>query len=278
MNRDMRAANYLLLFFSVFSLVLLSLPLSGKVRTFRACATYLLNPIPYYGNEAVDRVARLPADAVRLITGDMELRNARQSLKEAAYVREELRALTRENERLAQALAITAASPLKPVCWARVLQRDALNWHRSLTVSAGSLDGVELNAPVLGLLDGELGVVGRIMEVGLRVSKVLLLTDDLSAVAAYLPAKGWEGLIQGQGTGKLRMNYLPVDADIEVGANIYTSATSATLEPDMLIGTVTRKYERDPFLAFQSVEVAPAIAASMLKEVMILSPVKGGGA
>jgi len=276
MNRDLRVANYLLLLFGIISVVLLSLPLTGKVGAFRAYASYLLDPVPFYGSRTFDRLANIPPDAVRLISGDVELLQARRRLKEAAHTQAENESLRRENRRLSEALGLTSR-PGRVLRWARVMQRDSMNWHRSLTVAAGAKDGISVNAPVLGLKDGALGVVGRVKEVGPKTAIVLLLTDELSAAAAYLPANDWEGLIQGRGTRKLRMNYLPLGADISIGAKVYTSPTSATFSADLLIGTITRKFERDPFLAFQSVEVTPSIPAASLKEVLILMPEEGGG-
>ncbi|MBI4376200.1 MAG: hypothetical protein HY549_07090, partial [Elusimicrobia bacterium] len=81
-----------------------------------------------------------------------------------------------------------------------------------------------------------------------------------------------EGLLQGQGSSRLLLNYLPPDATIERGDLIFTSPTSATFPPEILIGTVSGLFERDAFLTFQSVEVKPAIEASRLKEVMMLKP------
>lgn len=269
-----RAANYLLLAFGGLSLALLSLPMTGKVRTFRACVAYLLNPLPYYGSQAVRRLSELPADAARLISGDIELVRARRELQETAFLRAEVEALRRENERLSAALGMRPQGE-RVLLWARVMKRDPINWHRSIVVDAGSEQGVEVNAPVLAIHGSSVGVVGRVTEVHRWGAKVLLLTDELSAAAGYLPESGWEGLIQGQGGWRLRMNYLPLEADLAVGQRVHSSATSATFPPDILIGTVSRIFDRDPFLAFQSVEVEPAVPASTLKEVMILVP-KGG--
>ena len=66
------------------------------------------------------------------------------------------------------------------------------------------------------------------------------------------------------------MNYLSPDAEVKNNDLIFTSPTSATFPPDILIGAVANVYALDPFLAFQSVEIKPALDASTLKEVMIL--------
>ncbi len=275
MTRDnSRTASTILVILGGISLALLLFRLTERVATFRAVVSYLLHPMPYYSSQVFDRFANLPAEAAQLISLDIQLREAKQELKEAAFLRSEVKSLRRENDRLLGELGMDVQA-IRVVRWARVLKRDPMNWNRSITVAAGTEDGIEVNAPVLGLIHNRFGVVGRVIEAGSRISKVLLLSDDLSAVAANFPEKSWEGLIQGQGSSRLRMNYLPLEAKLAIGDPVTTSPTSATFGPGLLIGTVTRIFEKDPFLAFQSVEVMPAVPAGALKEVMILMPKSG---
>jgi len=269
MNRENRVANYVLLVFGFFSIVLLSLPLTSKVRAFRAYAAYIYNPVPYYGSRGLLRMRELPSEVVRVIQADARNRQLEEELKQTALLRSEVESLRRENGRLAQALSLSTSAP-GGLVWARVIERDPQNWHRSLIIDAGDQEGVAVSEPVLAAHAGRLGVVGRITEVGRHTAKVLLLTDDLSAVAAYLPKSQWEGLVQGQGSSRLKMNYLPVEAQMRIGDEVATSPTSATFPSDLLVGTVARVFERDPFLAFQTVEVAPAVHPGRLKEVLIL--------
>lgn len=270
MNRERRLANYVFAFFSAASLALLSLPLTGRVQALKACVSYLVFPIPARAGAVVGRFSDAPQQVVQLLNVDTENRRLREEIKETLLLRQQVEGLTRENERLEGALGLKPENG-KVLRWARVIEREPANWHRSILVDAGSEDGVELNCPVLGIQESRLGIVGRVTEVGPRTAKVLLLTDELSAVAAYLPSSQWEGLLHGQGTFRLRMDYLPMDAQFAAGDAVYTSPTSAVFPPDLLIGTVTRVFERDPFLAFQSVEVSPAVQAATLKEVMLIS-------
>ncbi|MBI4425626.1 MAG: rod shape-determining protein MreC [Elusimicrobia bacterium] len=269
MNREKRIANVLLVVFSAVSLLLLALPLTSAVQSFKAGVSYVLNPVPFHGSRAVERFAGMPTSVLRLITADVENASLRDELRNVALLKAELEGFKRENERL------RAQMSLKPpagriLLWARIMEREPLNWHRFILVDAGEKDGVEVNAPVLGAQGDVLAAVGRVTEVGPRWSKVLLLTDELSSLAAYIPSRQWEGLVEGQGSPRLRMNYLPSEAQFSIGDPVHTSATSATFPVDILIGTISKVYQRDPFLTFQAVEVAPSVQPGMLKEVLIL--------
>jgi cell shape-determining protein MreC len=156
------------------------------------------------------------------------------------------------------------------------MERDPLHWYRSIMIDAGTSQGLTINAPVLGLKGDALTVVGRVVDVRPETATVLLLTDELSSVAAYAAspstetARSFEGLLQGQGGARLRMNYLVPDSTIQPGDLVYTSPTSATFPPDVLIGTVVDIYPPNAELEWKSVAVAPAAEAARLEEVMVL--------
>lgn len=269
MNREKKIANTLLAIFSAVSLLLLALPLNSAVQSFKAGVSYVLNPVPFHGSQAVNRIAALPPRIARLISADLENLELRAESRNVALLKAELESLKRENERLRSQAGLSPAAG-RILLWAHVMEREPNNWHRFLMVDVGENDGVELNAPVLGAQGAVLGAVGRVTEVGPTWSKVLLLTDEASAAAAYLPGQQWEGLVEGQGSSRLKMSYLPSEAQFAIGEPVHTSATSATFPADVLIGNISKVYARDPFLTFQSVEVAPTVQPGLLKEVLIL--------
>jgi rod shape-determining protein MreC len=287
LHKEARIANFVLASYAIISLTLLSLPLTGPVQAFKACSIYVLSPVGSYSAKATDRFANVPARVRDLLVADIENKRLLEETKKAEWTEAELVSLRAENERLRSALGLKAPAVRAPL-WARVMQRDPLHWYRSIMIDAGALQGVSVNAPVLGRKEGGVVVIGRVVEVREKASTVLLVTDELSSVAAFVSTKGdvaqvegstetvraepktSEGLLQGQGTARMRLNYLSPDTKAAIGDRVYTSPTSATFPADVLIGTVSNVFPPDPFLTFQSVEVQPALDASRLTEVMIL--------
>lgn len=269
MQRETRIANFVLGALTALSLLLLSLPLSTPVKSFKAATGYLLDPLAYHGEGAYQHLADAPTRMRRLLEADMENERLRAELKRGEWLATTVSALSLENERLRLALVLKAPAGRSPA-WVHVMERDPIHWYRSLVVDAGSDRGVSLNDPVLGPRDGQLVAVGRVVDVRPKTSTVLLLTDEGASVAAYLSSGTYEGLVQGQDGPRLRMNYLNAEVQLSTGDSVYTSPTSATFPPDVLIGRVARVNPRDPFLTFQSVEISPAADASSLQELMIL--------
>jgi rod shape-determining protein MreC len=269
MQRETRIAHYVVGTLTALSLVLLSLPLSSPVRSFKACASYVLDPLSYEGERGFQKLAETPSRVQALLSADIENRRLKDELKRTSWMKSSVESLTLENERLRAALGLKTPPGRHPV-WVHVMQRDPQHWYGAVGVDAGVDRGVALNDPVLGRKGDSVVAVGRIVEVRPSESIVMLLTDERSAVAAYLSSGTLEGLVQGQDGSHLRMNYVNSEARVVPSDSVYTSATSATFPPDVLIGRVARVYPRDPFLAFQSVEVAPALDAASLQEVVIL--------
>jgi rod shape-determining protein MreC len=269
MHRETRIAHYVVSVLTALSLVLLSLPLSSPVRAFKACASYVLDPISYEGEKGSQRLAEAPSRVRELLSADIQNRRLQDELRRMSWLNASVEGLSLENDRLRRALGLKTPPGRHPV-WAHVMERDPQHWYGSVGVDAGADRGVSLNDPVLGRKDDTVVAVGRVIEVRPLTSTVLLLTDQRSAAAAYLSSGTLEGLVQGQDAPHLRMNYLNSEARIVPDDFVYTSPTSATFPPDVMIVRVARVYPRDPFLAFQSVEVAPALDAAALQEVLIL--------
>lgn len=251
------------------SLIMLSLPLSAPVRAFKACVVYLFDPLAYYGDKGVQRLAEMPPGVSRLLSADMENVRLQAEIRRAQWQKAELESLRNENRRLSGALGLKAPAA-RSALWADVMERDPLHWYSNIMVNVGSRQGVALNAPVFAEREGEIIVIGRVTEVRNDTAIVLLVTDELSSIAVYLSSAGVDGLAQGQGGPRLRVNYLPAEVPLAKGDMVYTSQTSATFPGDVLVGRVTAVNPSDPFLTFQSVEVQPAVNATSLNNVMIL--------
>src|SRR5262249_35869081 len=180
MHRERRVANYLFVLYASASLLILSLPLAGPILSVKACMAYLWSPAAFFGAHSIDGLSGVPPRIAHLIAADSENHALRDELKQLSWAESQMTSLRRENERLRKALEIKPAHG-HILRWARVMERDPANWYRYLVIDEGKEDGIELNAPVLGVQNGRLGAIGRITEFGPNWAKVLLITDELSS-------------------------------------------------------------------------------------------------
>ena len=132
---------------------------------------------------------------------------------------------------------------------AKVLTRDPANWWRTLTIDAGSRDGVGLNMPVLTTT----GLVGRVDEVGYTSSRVVLLGDPNCRVAAMVVPEelmrrggnvnGDRGVIAPSSSTVIdptlvSLTYLPRHSTNKPGSYVLTSGTGGIFPGGILIGRV----------------------------------------
>jgi rod shape-determining protein MreC len=133
-------------------------------------------------------------------------------------------------------------------------------------IAAGSQHGVERGQGVLSAH----GVVGRVSAVAPTVSRVLLLSDPSSGVAAVLASNRAQGIIVGRGEQPTELRYLPPDTEVARGAIVVTSGFDTVFPNGLPIGTVVDVRSRIGAL-FYEVSVKPGIDERVLEEVFILT-------
>ena len=269
MSREKDAANYAIVFFAAVSVLLLLFPASKPAHTARIALSYSLYPSLHYGAKYAHFIRNVPANFVALLETDQENRALRNKLNELEVNLQNAAVLASENERLTKEIRLSRALPWTGV-WARIINKTPADWYGSFFIDKGSDDGIAVNDTVLGMQDDRAGLAGRVFEVYPKFSKVLLLTNGAaSAVGAIAPA-GLEALVEGKGTWLLKVNYVPEDAGLEVGAELVTSPTGLLFPQGILIGKVARVYQRESFMNFITADVTPAVNVNTLKEVFIV--------
>ena len=165
---------------------------------------------------------------------------------------------------------------------ARILIRSPNTlFHDTITVDAGSSDGVRVGQPVIG----PVGLVGRVSTVTGPSSVVTLITDQSFTVSGrVLDGKGEWGLVKPKigDPNDLLVQDLPPDAPIRVGDIVVTAGSiSNRLEslypPGIPIGRVT-KADPQEIADSQQVHIAPAADLRHLNFVQILIRPNADGA
>jgi rod shape-determining protein MreC len=228
---------------------------------------------------AANRVARPFRDVYHWFHGLATARSENQKLKkEVRRLRQEYAtAQSAQNDNVVlQKLLDYERGPSFPHDFeavnASVLARAAT--EKQVVVAAGSHQGVRVNDPV-ATSDG---LVGKVTRVSPTESRVTLLTDPTSAVAAIdLRTKAY-GLVQhGAGGGaQFVFGGVPKDKVVEAGDFVVTAGTQVASLPDIypkgiLIGRVSSVDQNDVDI-FKQIQVVPFADFSSLEAVAILVP------
>jgi rod shape-determining protein MreC len=110
------------------------------------------------------------------------------------------------------------------------------------------------------------GIVGRILLAGDKSSEVLLITDPVSAVDAYIHRTRARGIVKGVGTGCV-MEYIENKSDVSVGDKVISSGKDGFFPKGVIIGTVT---DISPDGSFISAGISPHVDLNSLEEVVII--------
>jgi len=149
---------------------------------------------------------------------------------------------------------------------ANVVGVDMAPWAGTITIDQGRKDGIR---PAMVVLSGA-GVVGQVIKSSLYFSKVLLLSDYNSAVAAFVQRNRGRGILKGAGQGRCRLVYVGKVMDVEVGDEIITSGADQVFPKGLLLGRVSSVTQGSVSDLFQVIDVTPAVDFKRVEEVLIL--------
>lgn len=212
-------------------------------------------------SSGVEAAGQAAADATADESTLSALRESNAELRELVAQTEEYR---QEAQRLQGLLDMKDRYDIEGAA-ARVVGKSATAWNQTITIDAGSAEGVEAGMTVMG----STGVVGQVASVSEHSSEVRLLTDSQSGAAAMVQSSRAEGIVRGSLEGLLYLEDLDEDAEVAVGDVVITSGLGGSYVSGLMIGTVVR-VEAGQGGTPSTVVVSPNDAASALEEVMVV--------
>jgi rod shape-determining protein MreC len=254
---------------ALLTLLVLNLPSRATTRVKLLLGTVFL---PLFG--VAGGAQQTAAQAGDMLLSKSELIRANEALRRQ---NEELRVLAqqaaetaRENDRLRKLVGWENQTPWKGKL-ARVLSRDPANWWRTVQIDLGARDGLRENLPVVT----PDGLVGRVSEVSLERSKVVLLGDPACKVPAVVENDARDmGVIVSGGLfdgSFVNLAYLANNAALKPGQRVFTSDLSAIYPKGILIGVVADARLAESGLYLEA-EVKLSARLNSLEEVWVLFP------
>lgn len=144
--------------------------------------------------------------------------------------------LQAENREL-RALLDLAQANTRPVATARLLSTTSSSTRRYAILDAGHADGVRVGQPVRA----SSGLIGRTLDVGPSVSRVLLITDSRNVVPARRARDGLAVLASGRGDDLLDIRALnSAGSVLKIGDIIITSGSGGLYQPRTPVARIVR--------------------------------------
>jgi rod shape-determining protein MreC len=106
---------------------------------------------------------------------------------------------------------------------------------RSALINLGRDNGVRIGYAVI---NGD-GLIGRTVDAGASVARVLLLNDLNSRIPVLVGPAGVRALASGDNSAELRLDFLPDGAKLYPGDEVYTSGSDGVLPRGLHVGVVS---------------------------------------
>ena len=167
--------------------------------------------------------------------------------------------LSGENDRLRGLLRFVPETEIDFVT-ARVVGDSGGVFVRSIVVVAGARDGV---AKGQAAMTGD-GLIGRVVSVGSRSARILLITDLNSRIPVIFEESRERAILAGDNTAAPKISFLRHGARINTGDRIVTSGHGGVLPPGLPIGIVSS-------VAGEEIQVRPFASLDRLEFVRVIA-------
>lgn len=208
-----------------------------------------------WGRQYIKTYRKLQKENAQLLDAQL-LQNARVQKYDA---------LEAENARL-RALLQSPPHPGEKLLVAEIIQVNSDPFIHRVVLDKGAQDGVTLGQPVI---DAE-GVMGEVIEVHTRVSRVILLTDANYGIPVENVRNGVRGIAAGTGAVKrLELQHIASTIDLAIGDKLVTSGLDGRYPPGFSVGTVS-SIEHDPADSFAKVLITPSAHLERTRQVLLV--------
>ncbi|MGZ8465788.1 MAG: rod shape-determining protein MreC [Candidatus Binatia bacterium] len=251
----------------LLSLYILTASARGQIKNepIGALLMWILRPLQIAGQGTANWIKGFRDNYDTLAGFRSENERLRKRLQTLEIERQRLLEAEATNRRLQQLLDFRSELPAGAIT-ASIIAASATSWFQSCVLNKGSADGVHKGMAVVT----PLGVIGKVVSVTGRTAKVLLLTDPNSGIDVLVQRTRSRGIVSGSLESGTVLKYVKRSEDVQEGDRLVTSGLDNVFPKGMLAGTVIKVRKQSRGL-FQTVEVLPAVQASLVEEVLVVS-------
>ena len=141
-----------------------------------------------------------------------------------------------ENRSLRSMLEMPDPPAAATLVSARIVADSASPFVHTRLIDIGEPAGIRPGMAVLT----PAGMIGRVIAVGNRSSRVLLLTDLNSKVPVIVEGSGDQALLAGDNSAEPKLELLPLNPRFRIGDRVITSGRGGVLPAGLMIGQISR--------------------------------------
>ena len=267
-----RLPEFVLLILILFSGIMLGFSAGGFVINFQKAGFTVLSSLQK-GVSAVTGYVTGTVTAVRDMANlQKEYKVLLEKLEDYEFLQRNNTEIRKENERLREQLGFATRSNYKNIA-AQIIGRDPDSLYSGITIDKGARSGIKKGMPVVAIQDGNVGVVGKVVTVGVGTSLIMPVYDLHCNISSRIQNTRDIGIVSGAGSVNqpLSLQYIRrrVMNDFQKGDIVVTSGENDNYVRDIPVGRITevRVLDYDSSLV---IDVEPIIDFARLETVLVL--------
>ena len=190
----------------------------------------------------VSSAASMPFNAIiNLATNFKELIDAKEQNSKLLDENNRLKSfyinslnIAQENQQLRDILAFVRPRSSRFIA-ADLVSQPNYSYSNNAVILAGENTGIKENDIVVG----KNSMIGRVLQVGERKSRILLVSDINSRIPVIISNSGIKGILAGDNGGLMEILYLEKEHPVQIGDLVFTSGDGDAIPPGYLVGVVT---------------------------------------
>lgn len=193
----------------------------------------VLAPVLQVAGEPIAAVSKAVGTVEDVIAVDRENQELKLENQRLLQWQEVARRLESENEELRNLVKFAPQGAVSSVA-AQVIADSGGAFLRNVLVNVGSREGVARGQPAM---TGD-GLVGRVIELGDRTARILLLTDINSHIPVVVEGTHERAMLNGDNSDEPQLVYIQPKTPVKAGDRIVTSGSGGIFQPDLPVGIV----------------------------------------
>ena len=257
--------------------IILGLSSGGFIVNFKQFGFSIFSTL----QKGVSTVSTFVTDKVEsvqdMFTMKKEYAELKEKLKDYEYLQRNNVEIREENQKLKEQLNFSTSLEYKNLP-AQISGRDPNSLYSALTIDKGVKSGVKKGLPVIAIQDGNVGVVGKIVTVGMETSMIMPIYDTKCNISARIKTTRELGIVSGTGSEEkpLSISYISKRSlgKIQNGDVVVTSGENGNYMRDIPIGSISNIQTLD-YDSSLNLDIVPIIDFSRLEMVLIVDQTMG---
>ncbi|MCH5291468.1 MAG: rod shape-determining protein MreC [Treponema sp.] len=270
--RRFRLPEFILAALVLFSGIMLGFASGGFVINFNSVGFAALSSLQKGVHAVTGTVTGFFTAIGDLATLKKENEELVEKLKNYEFFQRSNAEIRKENERLRELLAFARRGQHKSYA-AQIIGRDPESLYSGITINKGARSGIRKGMPVVAVQNGIMGIVGKVVTVGIGTSLVMPLYDMQCNISSRIQNTRDIGIVSGNGSvdAPLSMRYIRKRSqdDFSVGDIVVTSGENENYMRDVAVGTISKITVLD-YDSSLDIELLPVIDFSRLETVLVV--------